>query len=162
MISTLRRTSSAASSGADRASPPHIGTRWRCSVLLCSHARAEPAELPRHGRTQQLDRTSIDTLSAGLSSAAEPQPQPANPTRRNESKKPQPFCWPILDCSILDCRIEAIELPSETSLSCPSPSIQNRALQTKIQNPNSFDHLDSPARETPAKVSVRSASPPSS
>jgi hypothetical protein len=32
--------------------PPNIGTRWRCSVLLCSQARAEPAELPRHGWTQ--------------------------------------------------------------------------------------------------------------
>jgi hypothetical protein len=33
---------------------------------------AQPAELPRHGRTHELDRTSIDTLSGGLSSAAAP------------------------------------------------------------------------------------------
>src|SRR4030095_3294946 len=61
--------------GTDRASPPHIGTRWRCSVLLCSQARAEPAELARHGWTHQLDRYSIDTLSEGLSSAAAPRLQ---------------------------------------------------------------------------------------
>ena len=30
-----------------RASPQHIGTRRRCSVLLYSQARAAPAELPR-------------------------------------------------------------------------------------------------------------------
>ena len=31
---------------------------------------AQPAELPRHGRTHELVRTKIDTLSEGLSSAA--------------------------------------------------------------------------------------------
>ena len=35
----------------DRPSPPHIGTRWRRSVLLCSQGRAEPAGLPQNGRT---------------------------------------------------------------------------------------------------------------
>ena len=52
----------------------------RISVLdgnvlsLCGHARAAPAELPRHGSTHELDRTSIETLSEGLSSAAAPEP----------------------------------------------------------------------------------------
>ena len=73
MISTLRRTSSAASSGTDRASPPHIGTRWRCSVLLCSQARAEPSRIA----SERVDSvagspSTIDTLSAGFSSAAAP------------------------------------------------------------------------------------------
>src|SRR5262249_43006707 len=58
--------------GTDRSFPPHIGTRWRCFVLLCSQARAEPAALPRHGWTHQPDRTAIGTLSGGLSSAAAP------------------------------------------------------------------------------------------
>ena len=49
MISTLSRTSSAASSGSRSRFPWHIGTRWR--YYLCSHARAEPPELPRNGRT---------------------------------------------------------------------------------------------------------------
>src|SRR4030095_13081173 len=57
---------------ADLASPLHIGTRWRCSVLLCSQARAEPTELPRHGRTHELHRRSIDTLSEGPSSPPAP------------------------------------------------------------------------------------------
>src|SRR4030095_15825642 len=40
--------------------------------LLCSHARAEPAELPRNGRSHELHRPTIDTLSERLSSAAAP------------------------------------------------------------------------------------------
>ena len=54
MISTLRRTSRRKLK-TDRPSPPHIGTRWRCSVLLCSHARAEPTEFPRNGWIHQRD-----------------------------------------------------------------------------------------------------------
>ena len=49
MISTLRRTNSARSSGARSNSLPQIGIRWQCSVLLYSQARAEPAEMPRNG-----------------------------------------------------------------------------------------------------------------
>ena len=77
MISTLRRTSSAASSGADRAFPPHIGTRWRCSVLLCSQARAEPAEFPRNGWTHVAgsvaDRYPIRGTFFGCCASAEEQ-----------------------------------------------------------------------------------------
>ena len=36
---------------------------------------------------------------------------------------------------LLDCRIEAIELVSQTFLSCPSPPIKKH-LWTKITNPN--------------------------
>src|SRR5262249_8280323 len=53
-------------------SPPHIGTRWRCSVLLCGNDPAERDELLRNGRSHELHRPTIDTLSGGLSSPAGP------------------------------------------------------------------------------------------
>src|SRR5215831_913042 len=72
MTSTLRRTSSAASSGLRPLFPPHIGTRWRCSVLLCSQAHAEPPEIDRNGWTHYLGQTAIDNLFVGVSSAVAP------------------------------------------------------------------------------------------
>src|SRR5262249_46452626 len=37
----------------------HIGTRWRCSVLLCNQARAELPEMARNGSTRWLGSVDV-------------------------------------------------------------------------------------------------------
>src|SRR4029077_2100782 len=92
----------------DRPSPAYIGTRWQCSVLLCSQARAEPAELPRNGGTHELARTAIDTLSEGLSSAAAPEPQ--RPSPRAQKRLPRAPAIVDFGFSILDCLKKKLEI----------------------------------------------------